>query len=238
MGRNRHGTAADRSQRLVYGLLSLAVTVLAAVTTVTSPGSFRPYFGSVQPLLVMLVVVALGAVLWDVVLPRRWFVVYEPGAVRSSLPVVVFLPTLLAAGMITVDVLAVLPPDLNVRFPSSLSFYPSIGFVVEIVFHLVPFSVLLLAASTRVQDVERPRLRWGAIVAVAAVEPIFQVGLGVSQSIPLWASAYIGANVLAIGVAQLYLLWQYDFLAMYSFRLVYYLLWHIAWGHVRLQVLF
>lgn len=238
MARIRTIIAAQRSQWLTYLLLSLAVIGLAVVSTVTSSESFRPYFLGVPPLLVILVVVGLGGILWTVVLPQGWFVVYEPGAVRSSLPVVILLPTLLAAGMITVDVLTVLPPDFNVRFPHSLTFYPTIGFVVEVVFHLLPLTILLLAASTRVDDVDRPRVMWGTILAVSIIEPLFQVGSGFSHPIPPWASAYVGANVFAINVAQLYLLRRYDFIAMYSFRLVYYLVWHIAWGHLRLQVVF
>jgi hypothetical protein len=31
---------------------------------------------------------------------------------------------------------------------------------------------------------------------------------------------------------------RYDFVAMHSFRLVYYLFWHIGWGTVRLGALF
>ena len=238
MDRIRHVVAADPSQWRAYALLSLAVIGLAAVSTVTNPESFRPYVGSVPPLVAIVLVVVLGAVLWIVILSRDWFVVYEPGAVRRGLPFVVVLPTLLAAGMVVVDLLVVLPPDFNVRFPDSLSFYPAIGFVVEVVFHLLPLTVLLLAASARFGDVDRPELTWGVIVTVAGLEPAFQVGLGFSQSIPLWASAYVGANVFAFNLGQLYYFRRFDFLAMYSFRLVYYLLWHVAWGHVRLQALF
>lgn len=31
---------------------------------------------------------------------------------------------------------------------------------------------------------------------------------------------------------------RYDFVTMYTFRLVYYLLWHIVWGVIRLRLLF
>ena len=31
---------------------------------------------------------------------------------------------------------------------------------------------------------------------------------------------------------------RYDFIAMYAFRLVYYLIWHIVWGYARLRSLF
>lgn len=238
MDRIRHRIEADRSQWRAYGLLSLVVFGLAAVSTVTNPGSFRPYFGAIPPLLAVLLVVSLGAVLWTIVLPRGWFVVYEPGAVRRGLPLVVVLPAALAAGMVLVDATVVFPPDLNVPFPDSLLFYPAIGFVVEVVFHLLPLTLLLLAASARFGDADRPELVWAAIVAVALIEPIFQVALGFSRTVPRWASAYVAANVFAINLAQLYVLRRYDFLAAYSFRLVYYLLWHVAWGHVRLQALF
>ena len=39
-------------------------------------------------------------------------------------------------------------------------------------------------------------------------------------------------------LAQLLIFKKYDFNSMYAFRLVYYLFWHIGWGHLRLRLLF
>jgi hypothetical protein len=53
-----------------------------------------------------------------------------------------------------------------------------------------------------------------------------------------WAAAYVFLNVWVINMVQLALFKRYDFVSMYAFRLMYYLLWHIAWGHARLGLLF
>jgi hypothetical protein len=48
----------------------------------------------------------------------------------------------------------------------------------------------------------------------------------------------VGVHVFAINVTQLLLFWRLGFWPMLTFRLTYYALWHIAWGEVRLAVLF
>jgi hypothetical protein len=59
-----------------------------------------------------------------------------------------------------------------------------------------------------------------------------------AATLPPWATAVTTANIYAINVVELRLFRRLDFLAMFSFRLTYYLLWHIAWGHARLSLLF
>lgn len=238
MNRLRELLTEERSQFLVFGLLSLVVSGFTGVLTVTSPQVFRPYFGAINPMLSMLGVLVLGFSLWFLLLSRGWFVVYEPGALRQSLPLVVVLPTVLAVGMVAVDVLAVLPPDTNVRFPRSLLFYPTMGFVVEILFHLLPLSIAFVTAAALSREIDRATLPSVFIVIISLLEPVFQLQAGFSSDVPRWTEAYIGLNVFAINLAQLYLFKRYDFLTMYAFRLVYYLLWHILWGVARVQILF
>jgi hypothetical protein len=238
MDRLRDLLTADGPQFLVFGLLSLVVTGFTGVLTVTSPQVFQPYFGGINPMLSMLGVLVLGFSLWFLLRSRGWFVVYEPGALRQNLPLVVVLPTLLAVGMVVVDVIAVLPPDTNVRFPRSLLFYPTMGYVVEVLFHLLPLSVVFVTADALSRDIGRPTLLWAVIVVISLLEPVFQLQAGFSSDVPRWVEVYIGLNVYAINLAQLYLFKRYDFLTMYAFRLVYYLHWHILWGVARLLILF
>ena len=42
----------------------------------------------------------------------------------------------------------------------------------------------------------------------------------------------------AINICQLSILRRYDFVSMWTFRLVYYAIWHVVWGELRLRVLF
>jgi hypothetical protein len=41
-----------------------------------------------------------------------------------------------------------------------------------------------------------------------------------------------------ISVAQLLVLRRYGYLSMLSFRVNYYLIWHVLWGRARLALLF
>jgi hypothetical protein len=67
---------------------------------------------------------------------------------------------------------------------------------------------------------------------VALVEPPFQVLA--RSSLPV----FVAPHVFAIGVVGLLLLRRYGYVPMLWFRVVYYLLWHVAWGEARLRLLF
>ena len=75
-------------------------------------------------------------------------------------------------------------------------------------------------------------------MVVAFLEPIFQTALGFSQPYPTWVTGYVFVNIFLINLFQLLIFKRYDFVSMYSFRLVYYAIWHIVWGQVRLNLLF
>ena len=47
-----------------------------------------------------------------------------------------------------------------------------------------------------------------------------------------------GAYAFLINLSQMAIFMRHGFVAMYSFRLFYYTVWHVAWGYVRLKILF
>ena len=51
-------------------------------------------------------------------------------------------------------------------------------------------------------------------------------------------TAFVTVHVLAINAVGLWLFRRYDFVTMFGFRLMYYLVWHVLWGALRLDVLF
>jgi hypothetical protein len=55
---------------------------------------------------------------------------------------------------------------------------------------------------------------------------------------PLYINVYMWIHLFVFNFLQMLVFKRYDFLKMYMFRLVYYLLWHIVWGSVRLGLLF
>jgi hypothetical protein len=120
-----------------------------------------------------------------------------------------------------------------------LFFYPSIGFVAEIVFHVVPIAVILSALPMLFKRAGRETLLWSSIAVVAFVEPVFQSLLPGSVShLPIWAVMISAVNILAINLTQLTIFRSAGFVHMYVFRLAYYVLWHLVWGSLRLATIF
>ncbi|HOW83793.1 MAG TPA: hypothetical protein PK573_14620 [Spirochaetota bacterium] len=73
----------------------------------------------------------------------------------------------------------------------------------------------------------------------ALIEPVFQAyGIRATGTYSLWVALYVGAHVLVINIIGLWLFRRHGFILMYLFRMIYYFLWHILWGHLRLSILF
>jgi riboflavin transporter FmnP len=84
----------------------------------------------------------------------------------------------------------------------------------------------------------RDRLVWMYILAVSLLEPIFQMQAGHTAGSVTWLEAYVGLHVFAFNLLQLHVFRLHGFVAMFAFRLVYYLWWHILWGYLRIGLLF
>ena len=125
-----------RVQLVWFACLSCLVVGAAAVLTYADAKTFQRFFGSISPVLVVSALAAIGAVLSVFLNARAQVAVVMPGVwARGGLFCVVG-GTLFVVPTILVDLLQPFPEDLNVALPSALLFYPVMGFVVEIVFHL------------------------------------------------------------------------------------------------------
>lgn len=197
-----------------YGRYLLGLPTLAVVVAVAVVGG-----------------VALGAL-------RAWgeFEIVVGRFTLQGLRLAALLATALAVPILLVDVVLRYPEAINVPMPRALLFYPTIGFVAEVVFHLAPLAVLLLATKPLWARLGKGRVILAALVVAALVEPVFQV-LFPGGELAL-IDAYTAVHVFAISALQLYVFRRYDFVSMYVFRLVYYAYWHIAWGSLRLELLF
>jgi hypothetical protein len=211
-------------------LWSVAAGVTAALSNAHRE-LFEPYFGGAHPVLAMGLVGILGGLSLGYLRLGGWFAIYEPRIVRRGLAASAVLATLFAAAMVAADLAVGIPKRSPVPLPESLLFYPAMALAVEVAFHTVPLAVLLLALRP-VTGANRPdSVIWFCILLTACIEPVYQMGV---QGRPLaLAGVLVGAHVLAVNIVQLYLFRRYDFLAMYSFRFVYYIHWHILWGSFR-----
>ena len=131
--------AETAEARFPFRILLLAGALLVgsvAVLTASGGVAFKPYFGSLSPVLATTFVVVLGiAVLRRLV--RTWgFRVYDhalPGRVRwaAMLWAVPFMATVTLA-----DLALGFPPDVNQPLPMALLFYPTMGIIAQIALHL------------------------------------------------------------------------------------------------------
>lgn len=225
----------ETSQVILLLSLSVIVLALTGMMCASNSAAFQRFFGRIHPLLIVSIVVVLGLVLFPYLLSNGQFAVYERGnAKRFLLAIGLVVP--FAAAIILVDRKAPFPADVNVLFPDSIPFYPVMGYVAEVLFHILPFCLVYSILGLLLGRSSNTRIIWISILIVALIEPIFQVVFSEGQ--PVWAVAYTGLHVFLFSLVQWLLFRRYDFFTMYSFRLAYYVLWHILWGHLRLNLLF
>lgn len=228
-------TQSLRRQYIFYAALWLIALAFTAVLITSTGPYFGRFFGTAHPLLVVAVGSGVGvAALW--VLSRYGFAIIKGRATLHGVGLSVVLATALAVAIVIADSVIRYPRDLNVPLPQALLFYPAVGLVAEVIFHLLPLAVLLPTLNLVAGRLGRERVVWLGILLVAVFEPTFQVVLGGTGSV--WGNVYTWLHVFVIAVLQLYVFRRFDFASMYSFRLIYYTYWHILWGTIRLDVLF
>ncbi len=226
----------QRWQFAAYFALSLAAFSFTIILLPTSAAYFRRFFGETNAILVVVGASLVGAAaLWNLQ-ANFGFTILKGRTTLRGMALAVVLATLLAVAIVVADFFIRYPENMNVPVPQALLFYPSVGFVAEILFHVLPLTLLLLAMNLFVGQLDQERIIWLGILLVAALEPTFQV---LFERRPLtWGAAYTWVHVFAIAFLQLYVFRRFDFVAMYAFRLFYYAYWHILWGVIRLRVLF
>ena len=231
-------------QYLVFIGLFLGIAGLAGISYFSNSEQallgFRRFLGGLNPLIGVCLAFILGLFLLSGLLSRGWFSIYKSENLGG-----LFFSSSLAANFALVIILlesarvVAFPADLNIPFPGSLLFYPVIGFVVEIIFHVLPLSLVLLFLPSVSKRLTYRTIIWPCFLLISLLEPMIQIILGFSAQYPLWTNLYGNfIHVYLINLCQLVIFKRYDFISMYSFRLVYYILWHIVWGHLRPNLLF
>jgi hypothetical protein len=227
--------SAERNQYKVLVALLIGVVGMTGVLNYSNSFPFHRFIGRITPLLAMLFIAILGFLLLSFLLSKGWFSIYKKkslkGIFRFSWLLVFF-----ASIAILLDWKINFPKDINIPFPESLLFYPSIAFLVEIIFHILPLSVLLFFLTSIFKNIDYNKIIWVSILVVAMLEPTYQIIF--MDSFPTWAMFIVWFNLFLFNVIQLFIFKKYDFISMFSFRILYYAIWHIIWGYFRLQLLF
>ena len=225
-----------RWQYAAYFAISLVALIFIVILLPSSGAYFRRFFGETNAILVIVVASVVGAAALWVLQSSHEFVILKGRTTLRGVALSAVLATVLGVAIVVADFIIRYPQDTNVPVPQALLFYPAVGFVAEIIFHVLPLVLLLLALNPLVGRLGRNRVVWLGILLVAVLEPTFQV-LFEGKAFT-WGAAYTWIHVFAIAFLQLYVFRRFDFVSMYSFRLFYYAYWHILWGVIRLEVLF
>jgi len=225
-----------RWQYAAYFALSLVALIFIVILLPSSGAYFRRFFGETNATLVIVMASVVGAAALWVLQSSYEFVILKGRTTLRGVALSAVLATVLAVAIVVADFIIRYPQDTNVPVPQALLFYPAVGFVAEIIFHVLPLVLLLLALNPLVGRLGREQVVWLGILLVAVLEPTFQV-LFEGKAFT-WGAAYTWIHVFVIAFLQLYMFRRFDFVSMYSFRLFYYAYWHILWGVIRLEVLF
>ena len=154
-----------------------------------------------------------------------------PGASRDAVSIIAWAVPLLAAAAIGADLVFRYAEDTNVAMPDALRFYPAIAVFVEIALHAVPIAVLvaILGMPTGLDATF-----WRIAIPVALIEAVCRRCTPHRSVRPSsapstsWCSGWLRCGCSG----------GFGFIWMLGFRLVYYSLWHVAWGVARLELLF
>lgn len=130
-------------QLQIFLAISFVVAIHTGILYFRNESLIQTFFGKLNPLLAVLIINLLGTVLSFFLFSRGWFVVYKAGNYKGFL-VAAGLAALLGLGIIMVDLKVIFPEDVNRPFPDSLFFYLVFGYVVEVIFHMLPLALLLV----------------------------------------------------------------------------------------------
>lgn len=227
-----------RCSVLVHSYTLLIIVVLALVFWINraDPGVFDRFLGHIHPLMVTILCGITGMICLSYLCLSFGLPVFQLPTLRSS--ILPFTGAMVFGTIVIVlDLWLQLPEDLNVRFPISVGFYPAIGFIAEIVFHVAPVTLMASSMLGLRVIVQREKVLLTSLIFTAFFEPLYHIAAmlrsGEYDLLTLWI---IGIHIWMINLFQLFVFRKSGFYHMFLFRLGYYLIWHVAWGYFRLEM--
>lgn len=213
----------------------LAVSIVAFALTAwqvhVDRSVFERFLGRIDPLLVMIGTAVVGVAAMGYLQAASGFAVRGPGRWRDAVSIIAWAVPLFAAVAICADLVWRYPEDTNVALPDALRFYPAIAVFIELALHVVPIALFVWILG---MPTDLDATFWRVAVPVASIEAVLQALYATSIS----TSVFSAVHLAVFGVVQVWMFWRFGFVWMLGFRLIYYLLWHVAWGVARLRLLF
>ena len=211
--------------------ICIAAVALTAWQVHVDRSVFEGFFGSLNPVGVMVGASVVGVFTMGHLQGTSDFALLGPGSPRDVISIMSWTVPALAAAAIGADLVLRYPEDTNVAMPDALRFYPAIAVFVEIVLHAVPIAALVAVLG---MPTGLDATFWRVAIPVALIEAAVQAVYATT----LPTSLFSAVHLLVFGVVQVWIFWRFGFMWMLGFRLAYYLLWHVAWGVARLELLF
>ena len=211
-------------------IFNLIVIALVAIGYLYDHSLYSTFLGSASPLLIYSLLIVFFIIAISLLHSKGWSFI---SLTFSGKPLFLYFVVSMVIGCLPVliDLWQPFGRDINILFPLSLVYYPSIGFLAEVVFHVLP--ILVLAYVLDHYKFANKII----IIIVALVEPIFQVSLGMQGDSISTRDALVGLEVFLFSLFQLVIFKKYGFLAMYIMRLGFYISWHLIWGYLRLIIM-
>ena len=233
-----HVIKHERTQVRAFAILSAGMLAFTALACINHTDLFKRFFDLLHPELVVYLVSLVGLFAILLLLKTTPFRILGT-APRKGILWSLLLALPFGAVIILIDLLAPFPEDIALPFPVALLIYPSMGFVAEIIFHIVPFTFLVLVLSALFKKIRTEKILGFSILVTAFLESIYHMtNLSGTVQFSNWILLLVGFHILLFSLCQLMLFRRYDFFTMYAFRMAYYLIWHVAWGTFRINILF
>jgi hypothetical protein len=132
-------------------------------------------------------------------------------------------------------------PAFHIPFPASAVIYPGGAIIVEVLYRLVPIPlVVFLVSNLLLRGRWQNQVFWVAAIVLSAFEPVSQSGLlslAFGREFKMRGlEGLVAGEVIkgyALNLTEAYLFRKAGFLAPLVLRVVYYLLWHVAWGSLQ-----
>ena len=113
-----------RRQLMAYGVMSIISVALFGVLVPSQRALFLPYFGSLHPLLVIAIVIALGTTALPLLWSRGRFQVLRAETGLREMALAAGLATLFAIEVVVADTLIRYPENMNAPLPQALGGAP------------------------------------------------------------------------------------------------------------------
>ena len=218
-------------------LIGISILVVGGITLASRNRSvdFSLYFGELPPPVAATSACIFGLVALLVVQKHFGFCVVRsrPNWWGWIIAVAAAVPFMVSVTL--ADLFLRFPADINVPLPIAAVFYPTIGFVAQMMLHVTPF-VVVLSVLTRLFPASNNSHRvWLSTLFAALPEAVFQIGWSRAPGGGLsMLDAFVATHLFGFGLVELVLFRRFDYVSMYLFRLTYYGYWHILWGSIRI----